>query len=519
MSEMVTILFTQGKLKGQTLTFSQPTRCLLGRGLDCYPRFPEREEYMTISRHHCRIDVLPPKVFIRDLGSMNGTWVNGLNIGQRDEKAHASRTEKLKFRTFELRDGDEVSLGTTSLMVQIMDPNETETLRPVEVDQKERNQAQSAASNDIETISGQENTILLSDMDADEDETAEDQQPLSVPKACIECGGTLTRRSGFQQQGYLCWSCLRDPEAVAGGLLKQAQKGVGSLGCLEGVHIVKPLGRGATGAAFLVKKEGTKMPFALKILLPEAATSRWARESFLREVANCEALRHPNVVRMYDSGNWQGIFFYTMEYCNGGSLDYVQKQHDGIMPIKEGLQIILQALDGLHYIHNVEIHDVKLAGRRSGKGRGLVHRDLKPANIFLSLDGDKRVAKIADVGVGKAFDTAGLSGLTRTGTVAGSPVTMPRQQVINFKYARPDVDVWAMAATLYKILTNHYPRHFPPEEDAFRVVLTTAPLPIRERNSKVPPRLAEVIDAALIDDPAITFQTALQFKKALIGAV
>ena len=75
------------------------------------------------------------------------------------------------------------------------------------------------------------------------------------------------------------------------------------------------------------------------------------------------------------------------------------------------------------------------------------------------------VAKVGDYGLSKAFDLAGLSGQTCTGAVAGTPAFLPRQQVINFKYARPEVDVWAAAAFLYYLLTVRPPREFPPGMD------------------------------------------------------
>ena len=162
---------------------------------------------------------------------------------------------------------------------------------------------------------------------------------------------------------------------------------------------------------------------------------------------------------------------------------------------------------------------VKLADGGVGTGKGLVHRDLKPGNIFLTGSGKDRIAKIADVGVGKAFDTAGLSGHTVTGNVAGTPVFMPRQQIINFKYAKPDVDVWALAATYYNLLTGFYPRDFPKGEDLWLVVLKARPVPIRQRKSSIPEKLARVIDKALIDDPEIIFQSAAELKQAIIEAL
>lgn len=88
--------------------------------------------------------------------------------------------------------------------------------------------------------------------------------------------------------------------------------------------------------------------------------------------------------------------------------------------------------------------------------------------------------KIGDFGLAKAFDRAGLSGLTRTGAVAGTVRYMPRTQVVDYKYAKPEVDVWATAATLYRMLTGTTPRDFPPGTDPIVVLLRESAVPIRD---------------------------------------
>ncbi len=148
-------------------------------------------------------------------------------------------------------------------------------------------------------------------------------------------------------------------------------------------------------------------------------------------------------------------------------------------------------------------------------GRGLVHRDLKPHNLFLSREKRLLSVKIGDFGLAKAFDLAGLSGQTRSGDLSGTPHFMPREQVLNFKCSRPPVDVWATAATLYYMLTGAVPRDFEPNKDVWQTVLDCDAVPIRKRDRGIPPRLAEVIDAALVERPQIGFQTAGQFKLAL----
>ena len=183
------------------------------------------------------------------------------------------------------------------------------------------------------------------------------------------------------------------------------------------------------------------------------------------------------------------------------------------------MAIICDVLDGLEYAHNATIPNVKLKDGRYAEGHGLTHRDLSPHNILLTEVRGMRTAKVSDFGLSRAFDLAGLSGLARTGNTAGKPWFMPRQQVVNFKYAGPEVDVWAAAACLYNMLTGDFPRDFLQGKDVWQTVLESEPVPIRQRNPSIPSCLAEVIDKALIDRPAIMFKTAADLKKALQTAL
>jgi serine/threonine-protein kinase len=238
----------------------------------------------------------------------------------------------------------------------------------------------------------------------------------------------------------------------------------------------------------------------------------------MREVENTKALAHPNIVQLYDSGYAGGTFFFTLEYCEGGCVDQILKERGGRLSIDESVEIIFQALDGLDHAHKITV-PTKTENGGIVEKKGLVHRDLKPANILLSGSKSSPRAKIADLGLAKTFQAAGLSGLTATGAAAGTPCFMPRQQVINFKYSKPEVDIWAMAACLYYMLTGTYPRDFPLERDPWFVVLQDPVVPIRKRLPLFPARLAEVIDSALIDKPRITFREAKKFKKALEKAL
>jgi eukaryotic-like serine/threonine-protein kinase len=301
-------------------------------------------------------------------------------------------------------------------------------------------------------------------------------------------------------------------------LLQPAKSSESNLVAIRGYTLLRELGQGGHGAVYLARHDHTGELVALKVMLPKVAAKPWSVDWFLREVENTKALEHPNVVQLRDYSYDKGTFFFTLEYCEGGSVADVIQQRGGKLSIDEAVPIILLTLDGLEYAHKAEVPCIKRADGTIGKGRGLVHRDLKPDNILLTDVCGSRVAKIADYGLAKAFDLAGLSGQTMSGTSAGTPHFMPRQQVINFKYAKPEVDVWAAAASLYNMLTGAYPRDLS-GKDPFLAVLQTDPVPIRQRDASIPKPLAELIDLALIDNPKIHFKNAAAFKRALESEV
>ncbi|MEG4996176.1 protein kinase domain-containing protein [Microcoleus sp. B4-D4] len=301
--------------------------------------------------------------------------------------------------------------------------------------------------------------------------------------------------------------------------LFKAVANVSNLGVLGDYVLLKELGRGGFSLVYLARQKQTNEEVALKVMLPKVAANQRAVDWFMREIENTKSLKHPHVVGLKESGYADETFFFTMEYCEGGSVvDLMAKRGVSTLPIGEAVAIILQVLDGLTYTHNAEIPNVRLADGSFAKGRGLIHRDLKPGNIFLANLGGKQVAKIGDYGLAKAFDQAGLSGQTMTGSQVGTPCFMPRQQVLDYKYAKPEVDVWAAAACLYVMITGYSPRNFV-GVDPFRAVLDNDAVPIRDRTSSIPKPLATAIDRALIDNPEIYYKSALDFKQALLNTI
>jgi eukaryotic-like serine/threonine-protein kinase len=332
-------------------------------------------------------------------------------------------------------------------------------------------------------------------LDPENAKTAEQQIPPTVPS---------------NQENL--WEMLK-------AFLFKAVGGKNNIGVLGDYVLLKELGRGGFSLVYLAQHQQTKEQVALKVMLPKVAANQRAVNWFLREVENMKVLKHPNVVGLKEFGYADETFFFTMEFCDGGSVvDLMAKRGVSTLPIAESVAIIAQVLDGLTYTHNAEIPNVRLADGSFAKGRGLIHRDLKPGNIFLANMGGKQVAKIGDYGLAKAFDQAGLSGQTMTGSQVGTPCFMPRQQVLDYKYAKPEVDVWATAACLYVMLTGFSPRNFV-GVDPFCAILNNDAVPIRDRTSSIPQSLATVIDRALIDNPEIYYKSAAEFKQALLNSI
>ncbi len=508
MPAKVILTITHGPLPGQSFTFEEHTTRLLGRGADCDPRLPNDEDHRSISRHHCLLEINPPAVRVRDFGSRNGTFVNGTKIGSRRPDQRPEDVDHSTLCEVDLQDGDTLTLDHIVFVVQVISPR---------------------CCDDCGSELGEEEIHVLTQMPsgtvwcaACRKRREQETLPASpMSRNCLTCGKEFPRVANTQHTSVvLCAACRADPQRLAEHLLTlaaQASYDQAALRSLLGYTLLRELGRGGMGAVYLARNESTGEEVALKVMLPKVATTQQSIAAFQRETEVTRALHHPHAVELYEQGYDEaaGIFFFTLEYCPDGSLRDWLKQYGTPFPIEIACGFIRQALDGLHYAHTLPLH-VRQANGTIRLVTGLVHRDISPANLLFTGDPlSTPVVKVSDFGIAKAFELAGLSGMTRTGDVRGKAFYMPRQSVIDFKYARPAVDVWAMAATLYELLTGTVPRDFPQGCEPFLVVLNHDVVPIRQRNSTIPKPLAEVIDHALRDQPEIGFRTALEFKQAL----
>jgi len=286
---------------------------------------------------------------------------------------------------------------------------------------------------------------------------------------------------------------------------------------IAGFRSIKILGTGAMGMAWLVEEEATGTQMVLKLMIPKAVVDQKHHQLFIREAMVTGQLKHPNIIKQYKFGKSGDVYFILMEYCDNGNVNELINKSGGSLSIDLATDIILQVLDGMIYAHNTP-HTAKMNNGEMVSVTGIVHRDFKPSNILLCNDGQKLVAKVTDFGLAKAFEISGLSGDTKSGMVAGTPFFIPHQQVLNYKYAKPDVDVWAITATYYYMLTGTYPKDFVMGKNALKTALNAVAVPIRERNENIPLKLANVIDTALIEKPQIGIRDAIELKKMIMEA-
>ncbi len=407
-----------------------------------------------------------------------------------------------------------------------------EAERKAEEARKEAERKKEAARREAERLAEEARKEAERSAEEERRRKAEEEKQAAAMKParrnCRGCGKLFTPTA---PDNNLCTDCLKDQgkilddilmALIGGALAQQGEKLEASP--VEGYDKVGLLGKGGMGEVWKVREKKTGKILALKTMLPEIAADRKAKNMFLREAGICEFLKHKNVVRTYQTGCADGVFYILMDLCGGGSVEDLMKRSGGKLSLNLATYIILQVLDGLDYVHKLELTvEIKKKGLFGGKQtvnvKGVVHRDFKPGNIFLSDHSDHPVAMVADFGMAKAFETAGLTDMSAPGEAKGTVPFMPRQQVLDCRYAKPEVDVWAAAASYYNMLTGDFPKNLKPGPLLWQGLVTESAVPIRRRDLSIPAGVAQVIDQALIEKPQIGFQSAAEFRRKLAAAL
>ncbi len=245
---------------------------------------------------------------------------------------------------------------------------------------------------------------------------------------------------------------------------------------LGGYRILKELGHGAMGTVYLARQTSLKRNVALKTIRRRAADDPASIARFVREAYAAAQLSHPNVVQIYDLGEEQGIYYFSMEYVAGEPLSAVVAR-EGPLPPERAVAYIVQAARGLKFAHD----------------HGLVHRDVKPANLLLSRDGTVKVADLGLVKTTEVEDAGGGEHLTGAEAIMGTPAYMAPEQADRVAEVDRRADIYSLGCTLFELLTGR-----PPFRGAgpLEVILKhqTQPIPRPEAITPgIPKKLADIV--------------------------
>jgi serine/threonine protein kinase len=255
------------------------------------------------------------------------------------------------------------------------------------------------------------------------------------------------------------------------------------------------IARGGMGRVYLARDPNTSRLVVVK-LLDATLESSDVRDRFDREARSLASLSHPNIVHIYDYGDFEGSPFIVMEYVRGETLEEKIKRR-AQMPVRDKLRLMSELCAGLAHAH----------------ASGIVHRDVKPANLMV--DQDERL-KIIDFGIARVSD----SNLTRGGSLGsfgkvqiGTPGYMSPQQTQGDEIDHR-TDIFAVGAVCYELLA--YREAFPgaTSKEIESKLMRTPPEPLAGRVPDLNPGIDEILARALALDPNDRYQNATALEEA-----
>ncbi|MFC2141242.1 serine/threonine protein kinase, partial [Acidobacteriota bacterium] len=190
---------------------------------------------------------------------------------------------------------------------------------------------------------------------------------------------------------------------------------------------------------------------------------------FMNEALMVDQLNHPNIVKVYERGEYDQKLFIAMEFLAGQSLAEIIKKGEQI-PIKDCLKIMNQLVKTIVKVHS----------------KGIIHRDLKPENIILiEKEEEKYFVKLLDFGLAKHQT---LTRLTETGEILGTINYLPPERISQQEFSTAG-DIYSLGVVFYEMLTSEKPFIGETPVDIIRQILEKEPIEPRQFRPEIPNEL------------------------------
>ncbi|MDI3284239.1 serine/threonine-protein kinase [Polyangium sp. 15x6] len=277
---------------------------------------------------------------------------------------------------------------------------------------------------------------------------------------------------------------------------------------LDGKYLIKrQLGAGAMGAVYEAEHTGTGRRVAVKVITNALAQNPDLISRFQREARAAGAIDTKHITQVLDTGidRETRLPFMVMEFLTGMDVqDLLRKKVGGPISPDLSLRIAAQVCLGLQKAHD----------------GGVVHRDIKPANLFLAHSDGEIIVKVLDFGIAKVHmeqaQETESAGLTRTGSMMGSPLYMSPEQARGSKNIDHRADLWSLGIALYQCLCGRTPnQHVTALGELIIAICSTPPTPVQQYAPWVPPEVAAIVHRCIRQNPDERFQSAKEMLAAI----